>query len=181
MFASHVKGKVNTFGGKLAWECLWVEDGSTFYWTAAKMKGTVMECCRSSSRKQKKYKRNISTKTSFFFRKVLTKEFPVTRGKYEKKQNWYSVKGWLECLVEIWTKQLLKPFPPDSSFAGYILRTDLDLETGNSLFIWIQHHIILCIFFTKCPRHHLLPGTLKFQPKWKNISQGKGNLWCVSF
>ena len=94
MFASHVKGKVNTFGGKLAWECLWVEDGSTFYWTAAKMKGTVMECCRSSSRKQKKYKRNICTKTFFFFCKVLTKEFPVTRGKYEKKQNWYSVKGW---------------------------------------------------------------------------------------
>ena len=109
---------------------------------SAKMKGTVMECCRSSSRKQKKYKRNISTKTSVFFRKVLTKEFPVTRGKYEKKQNWYSVKGWLECLVEIWTKQLLKPFPPDSSFAGYILRTDFDLETGNSLFIGILFYNI---------------------------------------
>ena len=149
MFASHVRGKVNTFGGKLAWECLWVEDGSTFYWSCGQNERNCNGVLPVKFKKTKKYKRNICTKTFFFFCKVLTKEFPVTRGKYEKKQNWYSVKGWLECLVEIWTKQLLKPFPPDSSFAGYILRTDLDLETGNSLFIWIQHHIILCIFFYK--------------------------------
>ena len=32
-------------------------------------------------------------------------------------RNLYSVKGSMECLVKIWTKQLWKSFPPDSNIS----------------------------------------------------------------